>query len=180
MRTYLIDNVWKHAPKIFRISPEAECYSSDYGHSAIQVFVDLLKSPKKPQETYPMYPRVLFTNYKVIDKELFGSIAILNVCYYHPTEHSFLTTALLDLEDGLSWAELPQLHQSPETWSEGICPSVGIEGCYPGLHCNGRRSCKFFLLPSHTRLTTSIPGPVRHFTRSFVRREGCDLKNPLP
>ena len=182
MRTYLIDNVRKHAPKIFHISPEAECYSSDYDRSATQAFVDLLKSPKKPQETYPVYPRVLFTNYKVINKERFGSTAILNVRNFHPTKHSFLTTASLDLEDDPSWTKLPQLHQSSEVRSKGIRPSVGIERHYPGLHRNGHRSCKIFLYFLVTSHQTDHPysSPVRHFARSFVCGEGCDLKNPLP
>jgi hypothetical protein len=84
LRTYLVDNVRKHGPKIFCINPKAECYASSYDRSTTPEFVDLLKNPKKPLDAYPVYPRVLFTNYEAIDKELFGSIAILNVCLSHP------------------------------------------------------------------------------------------------
>lgn len=86
MRIYLVDNVQKNAPKIFHLDPRQECYATNYDRLAVPVFVDLLKSPKKPHEAYPTYPRVLFTNYEVVEKELFGSVAILNVCIPHPTE----------------------------------------------------------------------------------------------
>ena len=80
MRVYLIDNARKYGPKIFSISCDAECYSTNYDRATTPEFVDLLKNPKKPHETYPTYPRLLFTNYEVINRELFGSTAILNVC----------------------------------------------------------------------------------------------------
>ena len=87
MRSYLIDNVRKNATKIFHgLGVEAECYSSSYDRSTTPVFVELLKSPKKPDETFATFPRVLFTNYEVVDRELFGSIAILNVCVPHLAE----------------------------------------------------------------------------------------------
>ena len=79
MRIYLIDHSRKHGPKIFGLSAKAEYYAMNYDRSTTPEFVELLKSPKKPDEIYPMYPRVLFTNYEVVDKELFGSSAILNV-----------------------------------------------------------------------------------------------------
>jgi hypothetical protein len=86
MRTYLIDTVWKSAPAIFSIGSVTDhnSYSTHYDRSTIPAFVDLLKSPKKPQEEYPTYPWVLFTNYEVVNEELFGSSAILNVCLFHP------------------------------------------------------------------------------------------------
>ena len=80
MRIYLIDHAWKHGPKIFGLSAKAEYYVMNYDCSTTPEFVKLLKSSKKLDEIYPMYPWVLFTNYEVIDKELFGSGAILNVC----------------------------------------------------------------------------------------------------
>ena len=79
MVTYLIDNVRKNGRKIFCIGPAAECYDTNYDRSMVPEFTELLKNPKKPQEPYPTYPQVLFTNYEVVDKELFGSTAILNV-----------------------------------------------------------------------------------------------------
>lgn len=79
MRTYLIDIVRKHAPMIFCIDCRAECYAARYDRTTTPELADLLKNPKKPQETYPTYPRVLFTDYNVVEKELFGSTAILNV-----------------------------------------------------------------------------------------------------
>ena len=81
MRIYLIDTVRKHASPIFSIKSvtDSECDSTRYDHSTAQVFANLLKSPKKPEEEYAMYPRVLFTDYEVVDTELFGSHAILNV-----------------------------------------------------------------------------------------------------
>ncbi|KAF9790700.1 hypothetical protein BJ322DRAFT_988395, partial [Thelephora terrestris] len=54
-------------------------YSTNYDRSTVPVFVHLLKSHKKPNDLYAMYPRVLFTNYEVSDAELFGSAAILNI-----------------------------------------------------------------------------------------------------
>ena len=84
MRTYLIDNVRKHGSKIFHIGPAAECYATNFNRSTVPEFVELLKNPKKPDDPYPAYPRVLFTNYEVVNKELFGSTAILNVRCSHP------------------------------------------------------------------------------------------------
>ena len=81
MRSYLIDTVRKHASVIFSIESAADSkyYSAKYDRSMMPVFSNLLKSPKNPNEEYPTYPRVLFTNYQVIEEELFGSHAILNV-----------------------------------------------------------------------------------------------------
>lgn len=79
MRTYLIDNVRKHAPKIFAIDSRLEWYSANFNRSSMPELVKLLKNPKQPDETYPLHPRVLFTDYEAIEKDLFGSVAILNV-----------------------------------------------------------------------------------------------------
>ena len=87
MRTYLIDGVRKHGSQIFCTGLPGEYYTTNYNRSAVPRFVELLGSPKKPDEVYPAYPRVLFTNYEVVEKELFGSTAILNVRPSHP--HSF-------------------------------------------------------------------------------------------
>ena len=107
MRIYLIDNARKHAPKIFPAGPNAECYATNYDRSTVPEFVDLLKNPKKPQEAYPTYPRVLFTNYVVVDKELFRSDAILNVC--HPTRPDPLPslTTLPGIKNGPTRTKCP-------------------------------------------------------------------------
>jgi len=85
MRIYLIDTVRKKASEIFFIdsAKENQYYSANYDRSTIPALTDLLKSPKKPNEQYAMYPRVLFTNYEVVNEELFGSHAILNVSQLH-------------------------------------------------------------------------------------------------
>ena len=85
MRTHLIDNVQKKASEIFSINSVKDnyCYSASYDRSTNPVLADLLKSPKKPNEEYPVYPRVLFTNYEIVNEELFGSCAILNVSKPH-------------------------------------------------------------------------------------------------
>jgi hypothetical protein len=93
IRTYLIDNARKYGPKIFGLDLKADYYSTEHDRSTVPVFVDLLKNPKKPQEPYPMYPRVLFTDYKVVDKELFGSTAILNVSEF-PIHRPYLSRKL--------------------------------------------------------------------------------------
>ena len=64
-----------------------EQYSADYDRSEIPAVADLLKSPKRLNEQYTLFPRVLFTNYEVVDKELFGSSAILNVSWFHSSAH---------------------------------------------------------------------------------------------
>ena len=81
MRIYLIDTVRKNAPAIFSIKSvtDNECYSKGYDRSTIPALANLLKSPRKQHEEYATFPRVLFTNYEVIEEELFGSPAILNV-----------------------------------------------------------------------------------------------------
>ena len=58
-------------------------------------FFNLLKNPKKPDKTYPAYPQVLFTNYEVIDKELFDSTTILNICWLSSTYPPFCFSLLL-------------------------------------------------------------------------------------
>ena len=86
-RGSLIDNVRKRATDIFSInSVTAECYSTGYDRSQIPAITDLLKSPKKPDEQYALYPRVLFTNYEVVDAELFGSSALLKVSQFYPID----------------------------------------------------------------------------------------------
>lgn len=83
MRTYLIDHVRKHASLILSIGSQPEWHYTNYDRSTAPELVDLLRNPKKPNEDYPTYPRVLFTNYTVVEKELFGSAAIANVFYCH-------------------------------------------------------------------------------------------------
>jgi hypothetical protein len=100
MRIYIIDNVRSHAFNIFRLSSNPECYKTAYDRSTTPEFVDLLKNPKKPDKAFPPHPRVLFTNYEVVDKELFGSVAIQNVCRLHPrpfSRHSQLLEQILKM-----------------------------------------------------------------------------------
>ena len=80
LQIYLINHAQKHGPKIFCLGVKAEYYVTNYNCSTTPEFVELLKSPKKPDKLYSIYPQVLFTNYEVIDKELFGSGAIYIKC----------------------------------------------------------------------------------------------------
>ena len=83
-RGYLINNVRDEAPAIFSIdSVTKEQYSASYDRTGMPAITDLLKNPKKPGEEYALYPRILFTNYEVIDAELFGSPAIMKVGSFH-------------------------------------------------------------------------------------------------
>ena len=93
MRIYLIDTIRKHASTVFGLGPMVDSgwYSSGYDRATVPLFTDLLKSPKKPHEVYPAYPRVLFTDYEVVDRELFGSAAILNVSRLHPVHISCIS-----------------------------------------------------------------------------------------
>jgi hypothetical protein len=85
MRIYLIDTVRKHASKIFALNPpiDVQVYAKDYDRSTIPALVELLKSPKKPDELHATYPRILFKDYTVDNAKLFGSVAILNVSPFH-------------------------------------------------------------------------------------------------
>jgi hypothetical protein len=85
-RSSLIDTVRKNALAIFSIDSVTELrwYSAHYDRSKIPAIVDLLKDPGRPNEEYPMYPRVLFTDYKVVEEEAFGSPAILKVSQIYP------------------------------------------------------------------------------------------------
>ena len=86
MRTYLIDNVRKNAVDIFSIDSvtDNKCYSASYDRATVPAIASLLKNPKTPDEQYAIYPAVLFTDYKVVPAELFGSSAILNVSQPFP------------------------------------------------------------------------------------------------
>lgn len=81
MQIYLIDTVQKKASEIFFIDStrESQYYSANYDHLTISVLTDLLKSSKKLNKQYTIYSQVLFMNYEVVNKEPFGSHAILNV-----------------------------------------------------------------------------------------------------
>jgi hypothetical protein len=46
------------------------------------MFANLLKDPKKPNKEYTVFPQVLFTNYKVVKTELFGSAALLKDSHF--------------------------------------------------------------------------------------------------
>ncbi|KAF9793538.1 hypothetical protein BJ322DRAFT_1017019 [Thelephora terrestris] len=89
-RTALIDTVRKNASRIFaiRLVTDVEMYAKCYNRSTVPVFANLLKSPKNPDETYATYPCILFKNYEVDNRGLFGSVAILNILkavLYGPT-----------------------------------------------------------------------------------------------
>ena len=80
-RSYLIDNVRKNAVEIFSIDAltKVHHYSTSYNRSQVPAVIDLLTSPKNPDENYALYPQVLFTSYEVVNDELFGSPALLKV-----------------------------------------------------------------------------------------------------
>ena len=79
-RGSLISNVRNEAVAIFAIDSATKLdYSVGFDRSTNPLIVDLLKNPKKPDEKYALYPRVLFTNYEVTSTELFGSSALLKV-----------------------------------------------------------------------------------------------------
>jgi len=83
MQTHIINTVRKNGSKIFSIPSMTDAhYSTTYDRSMVPAFLDLLKSPKQPNEAYATFPRVLFTNYEVADEELFGSSAIVNVSQF--------------------------------------------------------------------------------------------------
>ena len=83
-RGYLIHHARDEAPVIFSIgSVTREQYAANYDRTGISAITDLLKSPKKPNEQYALYPRILFTNYEVVDTELFGSSAITKVSLFY-------------------------------------------------------------------------------------------------
>jgi hypothetical protein len=85
-RSYLIDNVRKRAVTIFSIKSVTDAgqysVSASDNRSQVPAFTDLLKNPKKPDEQYAVFPRVLFTDYKVVQAELFGSSALLKVRWF--------------------------------------------------------------------------------------------------
>ena len=81
-RIYVIDNTRKNASAIFALGSTipVSYYEREYDRSTVPEFVDLLKNSMKPNDTYAMYPRVLFTDYNSDNREgLFGSRAISNV-----------------------------------------------------------------------------------------------------
>ena len=67
--------------KIFAICSvtDVDLYAKGYDRSTVLAFANMLKSPKNPDETYAVYPSVLFKNYEVNNTGLFGSVAIVNV-----------------------------------------------------------------------------------------------------
>ena len=99
-RTALIDIMRKNASRIFAIRSvtDIEMYAKSYDRSTDPVFANLLKSPKNPDETYAMYPHVLFKNYEVNNRGLFGSIAILNVSLSHLSKSHPSSQRLADIE----------------------------------------------------------------------------------
>lgn len=77
----MISNIRDEAALIFAIpGMEKEHFAIGRDRSEFPAITDLLKSPKSQGEEYALFPRVLFTNYEVINSELFGSPAILKVC----------------------------------------------------------------------------------------------------
>lgn len=97
-RSALIDSVRKSAVEIFSIDSvtKLQCYSANHDRSQIPEIVNLLKNPNKPDSEYALHPRVLFTNYEVVELELFGSSALLkaglscfvdfNCCLWSPQQ----------------------------------------------------------------------------------------------
>ena len=85
-RSYLIDNVRKRAVTIFSIKSVTDAgqysVSASDNRSQVPAFTDLLKNPKKPNEQYAVFPRVLFTDYEVVQAELFGSSTLLKVRWF--------------------------------------------------------------------------------------------------
>ena len=79
-RATLVSNVHNEAVAIFSIDGMTKLdYTLGYDRSTKPAIVDLLRSPKKPDDQYALYPKVLFTNYEVVNAELFGSSAISKV-----------------------------------------------------------------------------------------------------
>jgi hypothetical protein len=65
----------------FPLAPSDSVSASD-NRSQMPAFTDLLKNPKKPDEQYAVFPRVLFTDYEVVQAELFGSSTLLKVRWF--------------------------------------------------------------------------------------------------
>lgn len=175
MRIYLIDIVRKNASKIFSIRPAiaAECYSKLYDRSQVPTLVDLLRSPKYPDEQYAMYPRVLFTNYEVNNVELFGSIAISNVSSVHPSPppipHGIRQILKAILRGPSAVGSRSTLTQ--RSGPKGNAHSWELKSITPGCIAMAATvvSCLLPQLPPH------LPPPSRlnsssHQTRHFRRR----------
>lgn len=82
-RSTLVSNIRDEAVTIFSINGMTRLdYSLGYDRSTNPVITSLLKSPKKPDDQYALYPRVLFTNYEVVNTELFGSSTLLKVMLF--------------------------------------------------------------------------------------------------
>ena len=187
MRIYVIDTVRKSASKIFSVPSATDntYYATSYDRSTVPAFVDLLKSPKQPHEAFAIYPRVLFTNYEVVDKELFGSSAILNVSQSHSIHWLPLTAVVLDLESGSPRINLRRPHLDLDLdlgrkiWPEGDCPQVGIEVHNPGMYRHGGSHCLSITLFA---LSWNLPLISRHSSSSrptahFPRREPSQRSN---
>lgn len=79
-RSTLVSNIRDEAVAIFSIDAMTkQSYSLGYDRSTNPTITRLLQSPKRPDDQYALYPRVLFTNYEVANTELFGSPALLKV-----------------------------------------------------------------------------------------------------
>ena len=81
MRSYVISNIRKNAEDIFPVNVKSRVYAKGFDCSKVQEIVNLLRSPKMPDEMYPRYASVLYKDGVTTGNNLFGSSAILNVCW---------------------------------------------------------------------------------------------------
>ena len=83
MRGYMIDIVRKNGPAIFGITGLSGIeFRTSYDRSTVPEFVELLKSPHAPGETFAAYPRLFYEDHDTT-KLLFGSQVIVNVSGYN-------------------------------------------------------------------------------------------------
>ena len=118
----LIDSMRKNAKDIFLLgnSVDSDFYSREYDRSTVPVFLDLLRSPKTPDVSYALYPCVLFKDYIVDDRGLFGSVAISNVSCSHLAD-SATTHHPSDSQISASRKNLPPHWLNPTIQTKGQC-----------------------------------------------------------
>lgn len=176
----LVSNVRDEAVAIFSVDGMTKPdYALGYDRSTKPALIDLLKSPKKPDDQYALHPKVLFTNYEVANMQLFGSSAISNVGHFciHLVVLTLLT-APIDFEIGFPWTKGCHLPHSSTAWPKGICPPVGSDICHPRVYCDGCCGGKLgrTLLLRPTNISI---GAVHPFARSSFLRKGCHLRDRL-
>ena len=107
LQIYLINHAQKHGPKIFCLGVKAEYYVTNYNCSTTPEFVELLKSPKKPDKLYSIYPQVLSQTMKSLTRSCFAVVPyILNV-HVLASLRIILTITSIDLVDDPAWSKLP-------------------------------------------------------------------------